>query len=288
MADEQHGRSGTVRRDDPGVRRQTLRPDRREQQHADGGEPECGQQHPPAADEPRAEPAHRRGASSIAPPAPPATTPSTAGKTNACHTTPSNRTVPETNVPPVASCTADEPADHPDRQRVDGSDQRTRQHVGANGRCRYRRARGPPGPEQHPDDERRPREERDGEMRLEPGRARHDDPHAMERELVEPSELERGRQRQPAAEDLDRQRRICATAAVATNASSPPRTAMASAALRPVPSSPTCASGGAGGAPAFTPRPPGPAPPPATACGRRGRRPPRAPPLSQPPCPSNR
>ena len=29
----------------------------------------------------------------------------------------------------------------------------------------------------------------------------------MERELVEPSELERGRQRQPAAEELDQQRR---------------------------------------------------------------------------------
>ncbi len=44
-------------------------------------------------------------------------------------------------------------------------------------------------------------------MRLEAVRARHDDPDAMERELVEPSELERGRQRQPAAEQLDQQRR---------------------------------------------------------------------------------
>ena len=67
-------------------------------------------------------------------------------------------------------------------------------------------SRRPARSEEHPYREARPRQEREGDPAGRSARTGHVDRDLVERELVEPTELERGREREPAAEDVDRYR----------------------------------------------------------------------------------
>ena len=223
----------------------------------------------------------------MAPPAPPAAIPRSAGKTNACQTTPWNRTVSGTKTPPVSS-----------RNRT--SDVTTtigRAYTGptiapASTRARSegpaRRAAARPARKSthiaKPVPDRNATETAAGH----PARAGHVDRDPMERELVEPAELERGRERARHRRPRSTAGTICATSAVTTNATIPPLITSSEVVLAAAPPSVACASGEAGGAAGFTPRPPAPARPPGSAFGRREHRPPRAPRPSRRPCPWSR
>ena len=98
-----------------------------------------------------------------------------------------------------------ERGDDGDRERVHGSDHRAGEHASAERRAGTA-SRRPARSEEHPYREARPRQEREGDPAGRSARTGHVDRDLVERELVEPTELERGREREPAAEDVDRYR----------------------------------------------------------------------------------
>ncbi len=201
MAEEQQRGPGTVRRHDPSVGRGALWPDRSQQQHTDDGEAERAHQPPPSAHEPRmrtrstrqrahgspgasgGDPDHRRERERLPDDA---VEPNSLGKHAAARVQPQ----------PHERC------DDDDRERVRGSDHRPREE------SRAERGTGMPGrrssgQEEHPHPEAGSQQERDGQATGHASRAGHIDRDPVERELVEPTELERGGKSESATEDLD-------------------------------------------------------------------------------------